>query len=102
MTNSTDLAIDISKHSHEIFQSIPAMCFLYVCSEICFYTFGPIDWVGCRLVGEEDGRGCDSLPFDQIMEQKKIVWKTYFFYFSEERVPLSFLAGPAGTLDLWP
>ena len=24
----------------------PPMCFLYVCSESCFYTFGRIDWLG--------------------------------------------------------
>ena len=25
------------------------MCILFVCSEMCFYTFGYIDWVGWRF-----------------------------------------------------
>ena len=33
------------------------MCFLFECSESCFYTFGRIDWVGWRLTRGEDGRG---------------------------------------------
>ena len=32
-------------------------CFLCVCSESCFYTFGRIDWVGWRLARGEDGQG---------------------------------------------
>ena len=35
----------------------PPMCFLFVCSESYFYTFGCIDWVGWRLAHGEDGRG---------------------------------------------
>ena len=35
----------------------PLMCFLFVYSESCFYTFGRIDWVGWRWARGDDGRG---------------------------------------------
>ena len=41
----------------EIFLPKHPMCFLCVCNESCFYTFGRIDWVGWRLTLGEDGWG---------------------------------------------
>ena len=35
----------------------PLTCFLFVCSESCFYTCGRIDWVGWRLARGKDGWG---------------------------------------------
>ena len=44
----------------------PRMCFLFVYSESCFYTFGCIDWVGWRLARGDDGRDWPTRGLQEI------------------------------------